>query len=192
MAKKSAEIRFEAEQKRYRTIIIAIILLLLGLVLIIAGTYAYYQKTITGTVTGTIATWNFKANSSTSSFRVTLTPSGNKTANSTIAPGTSGSFSVVLSAASSALPVNYVLTFGSFTNIPTNLVFYSDSSHTTVADIEASGYSVSGSLAAGGSVTKTWYWVWPYGSSSSVAADNADANKTVSFNVNVVGTQKNQ
>lgn len=192
MAKKNAEIRFEAEQKRQRAIIIAIILFLLGLILIIAGTYAYYQRTLTGTVTGTIATWNFKANNSASSFIVTLTPTGNKTANSTIAPGTSGSFSVTLSAASSALPVNYVLSFSNFENIPTNLVFYTDSAHTTVADIEASGYSVTGSLAAGGSATKTWYWVWPYGTASSVTADNADANKSVSFSVDVVGTQKNQ
>lgn len=192
MAKKNAEIRFEAEQKRQRAIIIAIILFLLGLILIMAGTYAYYQRTLTGTVTGTIATWNFKANNSASSFTVTLTPTGNKTANSTIAPGTSGSFSVTLSAASSALPVNYVLSFSNFNNIPTNLVFYTDSSHTTVADIEASGYSVTGSLTAGGSATKTWYWVWPYGTASSVTADNADANKSVSFSVDVVGTQKNQ
>ena len=70
MAKKNAEIRFEAEQKRQRAIIIAIILFLLGLILIIAGTYAYYQRTLTGTVTGTIATWNFKANNSASSFTV--------------------------------------------------------------------------------------------------------------------------
>ncbi len=192
MARNNSEIRFESEQRRRRVIMIAIVLFLLGIAFIVAGTYAYYRKTMTGTISGTIATWNFKSNNSSSSFTITLSPNETTTANSTIAPGTSGSFSVALSAASSSLPVNYTITFSNFSNIPTNLVFYSDSAHTTVVDIEASTYSVTGSLAAGGSATKTWYWDWPYGTSSSTSTDNADANKTVSFTINVVGTQKNQ
>lgn len=192
MARNNAEIRFESEQRRRRVIMIAIILFLLGIAFIVAGTYAYYRKTMSGTISGTIATWNFKSNNSSSSFSITLTPNESTTANSTIAPGTSGSFSVNLSAASSSLPVDYSITFSDFSNIPTNLVFYSDASHTTVVDLDASTYSVSGTLAAGGTATKTWYWDWPYGSSSSTSTDNASANKTVSFKINVVGTQKNQ
>ncbi|MBQ4634393.1 MAG: hypothetical protein IJB71_03500 [Bacilli bacterium] len=192
MARKSAEMRLAAEQKRRRIITFAIILFLLGLILVFVGTYAYYQRTITGTVIGTVSTWSFKANNSATSFNVTLVPNGNATSNSTMAPGTSGSFSVVLSAAASELPVDYVITFSNFSNIPTNLVFYTDAAHTSQVDLQAVGYTLSDTLLSEASATETWYWEWPYGTTESVAVDNADANKVVSFTITVVGTQKNQ
>ena len=190
MAKTGTSIRYKAEEKRRNAIILAIILFILGLAMIFAGTYAYYRNTINGTVSGTIAAWSFKANNSATSFIISLSLSqSNSTYNSTIAPGTSGSFSIDLSAADSDLAADYVMTFSDFQNKPTNLKFYSDSSFTNETDITASGYSITGTLASGDATTKTIYWKWAYGAASSVTLDNQDADKNVSFTVTVVGTQ---
>ena len=70
--------------------------------------------------------------------------------------------------------------------------FYSDSTFSTVADITSSTYSLTGTLAANSSITKTWYWKWPYGDASSITNDNSAAEKNITFKVNVVGVQKNQ
>lgn len=192
MAKKTVDMRFEREKKRRRSILIALILLLLGAIMIIIGSYAFYTTTIPGIVSGTIANWSFKANNATSTFNITLKPTQSITANSKIAPGTSGSFSVVLKNEATLLGVDYTITFSDFANIPSNLKIYSDSAFTTVADIVSSTYSLTGTLAANSSITKTWYWKWPYGDASSITNDNSAAEKNITFKVNVVGVQKNQ
>ena len=192
MARTKTSVRYKAEEKRRRALIIAIILFLIGLVMIIAGTFAYYQTNVTGSVGGNVLAWNFKANNSTSSFTITLTPDSAlscntaTTLNSTIAPGTCGSFTINLSTTISA---NYTITFSNFVNKPANLKFYSDSSFNTETDITASGYSITGSLANNGTVAKTIYWKWDFGTSSSITADNTASDKSVSFSANVVGRQ---
>lgn len=189
MARSNTSIRYKAEEKRRRAIILAIILFFVGLAMIFAGTYAYYRSTINGTVSATITAWVFKANNSASSFAITLSPTQNTTYNSTMAPGTSGSFSIDLSTASSGLAADYTITFSNFTNKPANLKFYSDSSFTTETDITASGYSITGTLNANSSTTKTIYWKWAYGNDSSVTSDNSSVDKNVSFTATVVGKQ---
>ena len=190
MAKSRASVRYKSEEKRRHALIIAIILLLLGVIMIIYGTYAYYQTAQSGTVTGSVAIWTFKANSSASSFNITLAPSQtNVTANSTMAPGTSGSFDIKLSTKANGISADYTITFSNFSNIPANLKFYSDSNYSTETDITASGFKITGTLAANSEVTKTIYWKWPLGNESSITADNAAADKNVSFTATVVGKQ---
>lgn len=192
MAKTSDSVHYESEKKRKHALIIAIALFLFGIILIIVGTYSYYRASITGTVTGTVAIWKFKVNDATSTFNIDLVPQTSNTLNQTIAPDTNGSFSIVLSTATGELPVDYTITFSNFVNKPTNLKFYSDSSFNTETDITASGYKITGTLAANSTVTKTIYWQWPYGTSASIIADNADAFKNVSFSINVLGKQRQQ
>ena len=161
--------------------------------MIVAGSYAYYRTTISGSITASITTWEFKANNSATSFNISLAPSQTtKTLNSTMAPGTSGSFTITLDNHNNGLPVNYTITFSNFQNIPANLKFCSDSETcNTVTDITAAGYSITGTLNAGQSaLQKTIYWKWPLGDSSSVTADNAAADKNVTFTATVVGQQK--
>ena len=191
MARSSSSIKYKAEEKRRRAIILAIVLFFIGLAMIFAGTYAYYRSNITGTVSATITSWSFKANNDASSFTIVLTPSQSSTTyNSTMAPGTSGSFTIALSTANSDLAADYTMTFSNFVNKPANLKFYSDSNFTTETDITASGYSITGTLNAGASTTKTIYWKWAYGNDSSVTTDNSSADKNVSFTVTVVGKQR--
>ncbi len=187
MARIDNEMHYKSEEKRRRILIIAIALLFIGVFMILIGSYAFYQSTLSGTVNVTMARWDFKANNQTSSFSVALTPTQSSTTlNSTIAPGTSGTIPINLTATNSDLDVDYTITFSNFSNVPTNLVFKVDN---VTTNIRANGYSITSTLAAGGSTSKTITWEWPYGNSSSVTADNADADKSMSFTINVVGQQ---
>ena len=201
MARTDNNVRYRADERRHHAIILAIILFLIGLIMVFVGTFAYYQNDSAGSVNGTIAAWSFKANNNATSFRINLEPSQNITATytnsynetvKTIAPGTSGSFSIELSTVNSALNVDYTITFSNFVNIPTNLKFCSDQNCNNVTDITATGYSLTGTLNAGLTTTKTVYWQWPanFSDSSSIAVDNASADKAVSFDITVVGQQK--
>ena len=194
MASLGTSVRYKSDEKRRHAIMLAIVLFILGIAMIVVGTYAYYQTSINGVIEGTIARWIFKANNNTSSFTVNLTPSQSGTTESgTVAPGTSGSISIVLTTIDSPntgeLPAEYTITFSNFTNVPTNLKFYSDQNFQTETNIQSNGYSITGTLAANNSITKTIYWKWGYGDASTVAQDNADANKAVSFTMTVAGKQ---
>ena len=188
MAKSKNNVRYEAEVKRHRRIMIAVVLFLLGLIMVFVGTMAFYQTQVNGSGSGTVLYWNFQANNSMTNFNISLAPEQTtRTVNATMAPGTSGSFTFTLS---TSITADYTITFSGFTNIPANLKFYTDSSHSTETDITASGYSMTGTLNGGSTTTRTIYWAWPYGTSSSITADNASADKSISFTATVVGQQK--
>ena len=72
---------------------IAILVLAVGIAF---GTYAYYQTTITGTITGSVAKWSFKVNDQTSAFNINL---------GELYPGKTGEYAIELSAEDSDLPV---------------------------------------------------------------------------------------
>lgn len=190
MGKSTAKVRYKAEEKRRHAIIVAIILLLVGLLMIFIGTYAYFQTTFTGQLSGNIAVWNFRANNANSSFNITLVPTQTSTtANQTVAPGTSGSFSIVLNTTGSGLAADYTITFNNFVNKPTNLKFYSDQAFTNEINITQANYQMTGTVNANTTETKTIYWNWPIGDASSTTSDNQFINKNVSFTVNVLGRQ---
>ena len=89
----------EKSYKRISIIVVAItITILLGTV-----SFAFYQTTINGTVSGTIAKWSFTANDQTSSFELDL---------GDLYPGKKGTYNITLSATNSELDVYYELVFG--------------------------------------------------------------------------------
>ena len=118
---------------------------------IIGGTvtYAYYRSTLTGSASGTIARWDFKANNQTTEFAIDL---------GALYPGKQTTFDIVLSAASSSLDVYYELKFEPG-YIPGN--FYWDNEKTIlVDDFDYIGkYKV---IPAGTTETLTIYYDWPY------------------------------
>lgn len=130
-----------------------------------AGTYAYYQNTITGTASGTVLAWNCTAKSSSpltnnegakgdgEQFTISL---------GSLYPGSSGSRTITIA---SSILADYKVTFNTFTNMGTgsnhpNLNLYKDSGFAT--KINASD-SLTGEVAAGGSKDVTFYYNWPYG-----------------------------
>ena len=121
-----------------------------------AGTYAYYQNTITGTASGTVLAWNCTANTKGDGEEFTISLGS-------LYPGSSGSKTITIA---SSILADYKVTFNTFTNMGTgsnhpNLNLYKDSGFAT--KINASD-TIDGEVTAGGTEDVTFYYNWPYGS----------------------------
>lgn len=136
-------------------------------VAVAGGTYAYYQTTITGTVSGTILAWDC-INGTGTSGNVSL---GN------LKPGSTGNFTVKVS--STNFKFDATVTFGTGTNVPTNFKLYTDSAHSTV--VPSAGLTATG--VAKGSTGKTWtiYYYWPIGTTAETPIATGTSNKSLSI-----------
>lgn len=142
-----------------------------------AGTYAYYQNTITGTASGTVLAWNCTANGKGDGEEFTISLGS-------LYPGSSGSKTITIA---SSILADYKVTFNTFTNMGTgsnhpNLNLYKDSGFAT--KINASD-SLTGEVTAGGSKDVTFYYNWPYGT----AKENYNSSAP-SVSVTVTCSQK--
>ena len=87
------------KQKRTKNSYLYIIFLALAFIILLGtGAYAYYQTTISGTITGTVARWSFKANNQTSTFNLDF---------GSLYPGKEATYYLELSAEDSDLPVAF-------------------------------------------------------------------------------------
>ena len=157
---------------------------IIGIAMIVAalglgvGTYAYYQSTITGTMSGSITAWSFVVNEQPTTFTADL---------GDLKPGVSGQLTLNLSAADSGLGVNAVVSFSGKTNWPANLKLYSDAGKTS--EIVFGTTTISRTISAGAADTVVIYYDWPIGNS---AENSPTADQQASFVITVVGTQVQQ
>lgn len=154
---------------------------IMGIAMIVAalalgvGTYAYYQSTISGTVSGSITAWSFVVNGQPATFAVDL---------GALKPGVSGSITLNLSAEASGLGVSAVVSFSDKTNWPANLKLYSDEGKTS--EIVFGTSTISRTISPGTADTVVLYYDWPIGN----AAESAPTvDQQASFVITVVGTQ---
>lgn len=148
-----------------------------------AGTYAYYQNTITGTASGTVLAWNCTAKASDDDgakgdgeqFTVTL---------GGLYPGAKGSKTITIA---SSILADYKVTFDSFSGIGAGSVhpylnICKDADCKTKIN---SSDTISGEVKAGGTAAVTFYYNWPY-------ADQKDTYNSTppSVNINVTCSQK--
>lgn len=169
---------------------------------IIGGnTYAKYFTKIDGEGNAEIAKWSFKANN-TSTFmeNIQLSNTYNTSVlkNETIAPGTNGSFDIVLDATGADVAIDYAITFDNLVNKPTNLKFTYDG--TTKSSLEELEDLLKGRITLDDSRTKTLtiYWSWDYQTgtteeekSNNDRIDTNDSGKDFSFDITITGTQVN-
>ena len=165
------------DNKQLKATIVGIAMIVAALGLGI-GTYAYYQSTITGEISGSITAWSFLVNDQATNFTADL---------GDLKPGVSGNITLNLSAAASGLGVNAVVSFSGKTNWPANLKLYSDSAKTS--EIVVGTTTISRTLAAGGSDSVVIYYDWPIGTSAETAPTTS---QTASSPITVVGTQVQQ
>ena len=123
-----------------------------------AGTYAYYQNTITGTASGTVLAWNCTANTKGDGEQFTI-PLGS------LYPGSSGSKTITIA---SSILADYKVTFNTFTNMGAgsnhpNLNLYEDAAMTTKINASSTPKPLTGEVQAGGTAEATFYYNWPYG-----------------------------
>ncbi|MBQ4633755.1 MAG: hypothetical protein IJB71_00175 [Bacilli bacterium] len=92
------------QKKAQKSYLYIIFLALAFIILLGTGAYAYYQTTITGSITGSVAQWSFKANDQTSTFNINL---------GDLYPGKYVEYGIDLSTENSELPVGFLLIFNS-------------------------------------------------------------------------------
>ena len=141
-----------SKEKNYNVFFIVAIIVS---VIVILGTvtYAFYQSSINGRVSGTIAKWSFTANDQTDSFDLNL---------GKLYPGKSGTYNITLSAENSDLDVYYELIFTGANMANINVFMYWDSSYTKPLSGTNSYVGKYGVITKGSSVTIPLYFNWPY------------------------------
>ena len=174
--------------------LIGLSLTLFGLVLMYAGTYAYYMRVVNGTITGKTGAFTFDVLHNNKTFTsidlydtITGTPSI-ESSDKVIIPGDKGSFVLTATGAGSSSDIEYTIMFNG-SSTPSNMKFYLDEAKTKVLDVETN--KIYGYLDKNGSMVKehTIYWEWPYDSGRYNDLDYEYANKNISIDVKVEGKQ---
>lgn len=168
----------------FSTSVIAILLV----AICATGVYAYYQTQITANGDMRAKAWVFTAKGNDKEL--------NESFSDTIAnlqPGAKGSYKVTVDATGTEVDLTYTvgIDYTSSSKRIANLKFCADSA---CSNVLSSTNKITGEiLAADVARTKDVYiyYEWPYGDASSTTQDTADAGKTISLNLTVTGTQKN-
>lgn len=118
------------------------------------GTYAYYQNTVSGNVSGTVLAWDCALGSS----------GVQKNTFANLYPGSSGSITFNVT---STITSTFEIKITGFSNMNSGtraaLKLYKDSAHSSV--ISANTVIATGTVSSnGGNGSATIYYYWPYGS----------------------------
>lgn len=189
------------KNKTKRIITISCAILLIVMIQMIGVTYAKYITTERGTGSANIAKWGFEiVKNGTQTKTVSLV---NRIASSSmktgeIAPGSSGTITIVVDAKDSEVDVDYALDFSNEVNKPQNMIFtYNNVEYSSLADIP----SIKGTIKHD-NTSRTQQlnvrWEWPYQSGESETEqaecdilDTQDSQKITqyTFDIQVTGTQ---
>ena len=188
--------------KKRKVLIVLTILAVILLAFLGGQAYAKYVSEVRGEGVAEVATWNFKVNGQSEQveeIKLASTCNNETLVDNKIAPGTSGSFDIIVDATGSEVGINYNITFTEEENKPQNLKFtYDDVEYNSIEELES---NLSGTIDANAE-NKTRIlnikWEWPYeiGESpeeieSNDLVDTQDAQRisNYTFNVIVTGTQ---
>ena len=198
----------EKTNKKRMLKIIILFMIIVAIVVLVGIAYARYITKLNGQVEAQIANWSFKVNGSTNdTFEIDL---ANTRAGITqdanveegyIAPGTAGSFTITIDSSNSEASLTYDLIIDS-SNIPKNLVFYSDSNFENVlfyADSKIEFGDYINYNDNNKTRSKTFYWKWPYESGilqEEIEENNEENNEGMGNEISqirqVSGTQGKQ
>lgn len=187
-------------KKKKITVIVCSILVLIA---IIGGhTFSKYVTEVKGEGIADIAKWSFNVNGNTSTIQtinIVNTYDESTLVNGKIAPGTKGSFDIIVDATESEVGIDYKVEFENENNKPTNLIFYyKEQKYTSLAELQK---ELKGTIKADEEtkiITLKISWEWKYETGENEESiknnDKIDTNegKTLQnykFNVNVIGTQ---
>ncbi len=185
--------------------IVLVIILIITAVILAGIAYARYVTSLNGNASMDIAKWSFNSRILDSTqtqeidnFSVTRTDNNTEVNSNTIAPGTSGEFIIEIDATGTEVLISYDTTI-TFTNKPTNLIFYSNSQKTEALIVENERYlNLNGffSLTDNKKRDIPIYWEWKLESGNT--QEEIDANdlvdssfmgKTMSMQIATTGKQ---
>lgn len=217
----------EILRKRKKLLLVVAILMLVLLVAMGLGyTYAKYTNSREVSGSSATATWSFDgaisntSNETTKSISLAQTVSKDSVTTGKIAPGTNGTFKIIINAAGSEVDIDYdVLLKGSENNKPSNLYFtcedlvdaretdgslkkYYSLAEMLAVDSQTNRSNMSGTIDKDTNNTAkeiTVNWVWPYESNrDGYELDQLDLQDTndsgitdYSFTLNILGKQSN-
>lgn len=178
-----------------KKIIAGAALTVVGVSAILLGTtHSKYTNKISGNGETEIAKWYFAVNDSTeemATIKLADTYDQSTLINGRIAPGTSGSFDLIVDAGDSEVGVKYEVDFQNEVNKPTNLKFtYGDKTFTNIEEYEQYFTDTIDANDTNKTRTLTVNWEWPYESGD----DETDTNEGLTaldytFDIVVTGTQ---
>lgn len=164
--------------------------------------FAKYISEVKGHGVAEVASWSFKVNGQeeqTQTIQLTSTYDNKTLVNNKIAPGTKGSFNIIIDANGSDVGIDYTVKIANEQNKPNNLKFiYEDVEYNTITELEK---VLSGTINADDknkerTLTIDWIWKYETGSNATQIAENdaIDTNdgKTIidyTFDVIVSGVQ---
>ena len=188
--------------KKKKVIIVSSILIIMLLAFIGGQAYAKYISQVRGNGIAEIATWSFKVNGQkeqVQEIKLVSTYNSETLVYNKIAPGTSGSFNIIVDATGSEVGIKYNIKFAEESNKPQNLKFvYGGKEYDSIKQL---GDELSGTIAANEedktrTINVQWKWNYETGSSAEQinANDIIDTNDAISianytFQVIVTGTQ---
>ena len=194
--------------KKQRALRVCLVVALVLLIFLVGYTFAKYYSEIKGGGRGSIAKWSFVANNSKDTIQtISLVDSANEVSlvEGKIAPGTKGSFDIVIDATGSEVGVDYKVNVAEETNLPTNLLYNvtmdGETSETYSSLKELAQEELEGNLdTINGEFTKTITvnWEWPYETSNGDSVTEGDAadlvdgtkdNLNYEFVLQIIGTQ---
>jgi len=153
-------------KKSKKKIIILIILLLILIILAFNYTYSRYISEVKGKGVIQVAKWNFIVNDGTSTITnidLSGTYNSDTLLNNRVAPGTSGSFDIVIDAGSSEVEIEYNVRFENEVNKPSNLNFiYEDIIVNSIKELEGILKGIISADEEEKIKTLTIKWSWPY------------------------------
>ena len=107
--------------RKKKIIIVSILVIVIVISFLGGGSFARYVTDVRGNAMAQIATWKFKVNGQTEEvYRIDLK---SELVNGKIAPGTKGSFDIIVDATGTEVGVLYNIRFVNETNKPRNLKF---------------------------------------------------------------------
>ena len=186
-----------------RNILIIVLILLVMMISFLGGkTFSKYLSEIQGSGTAEIANWVFKVNGkedSVQSVNLLSTYHNETLINNKVAPGTKGSFNIVIDATGSEVGVDYEVKFLNETQKPQNLVFiHNNQEYATIQELEE---NLSGTIDANEenktrTITINWEWQYETGDNENEIAQNdkidtqnAKDLENYTFDIHVIGTQ---
>jgi hypothetical protein len=189
------------KNKKTLILVILLILVLVSALIIAAFSYARYLSIINADGTAVVARWNFNATNiegtTLTTVALTDTTLNSKVVDGKIAPGTDGSFAIVVDASGSEVALTYDIEIFNFSDsMPENLKFYSSNVFTPENELTLIDGKIvfSGEIALADvntPVITTLYWAWAYQTEDGDEQDTLDgiAAGTATFDIKITGIQ---
>ena len=188
--------------KKRKIILVSSILVLLLISFFIGQAYAKYFTKLKGEGVAEIASWDFKVNGQkeqVEKINLNSTMNNESLIGNKIAPGTEGSFNIVIDATGTDVGINYNIEFSEESNKPTNLKFtYDEKEYNSIEELT---YNLSGVINANDenkerTLNIKWKWDYETGETPEEIASNDEIDTReaanladYTFNVTVSDTQ---